>query len=684
MNAHRNQSGYWESIGICMLIALGILCIYWPILGQGFINYDDPQYVLSNSPVRQGLTWSSFVWSLSSKVQGNWHPVTMWTHMFDCQLYGIEHPGGHHLTSLLLHMTNAALLFWFLRAATGRVAAAAMVAALFACHPTRVESVAWISERKDVLSTFFWFSMLVSYVHYTRHVRWWRYGLVCLLLALGLMSKAMLVTAPCLLLLLDIWPLRRIELKAPWGGAAAQFGVLVLEKIPLALLSLTASIITFRVQKNEGFVISWQRHDLSERIINAIDSYGNYIFNLFWPTRLSLMYPLPREVHAGAWTIFSALLCLSISALAVVWLRKRPYFFVGWFWFLGTIVPVIGLVQVGATSMTDRYSYVPMVGLFIMVVWGFDELLVRLTPGYVRRSVAVTTGAIVLLLLAGLSFRQVSFWHDERTLYSHALDVTQNNFLAHFNYGNALGNDGHFNEALEQYRLTLELEPRHNATHFNAGTALARQGRCSEALPYFRDAIRYGNDHARAWFELAYCEDRLNMLKEAAAHYQQAIQRDDSMQHAYLGLASALARLGDTPGAMAIYRQVLTRWSDSRTAAARLIWLFSTHSDDRFRNVEQAVSLADSVLPASRNASNLIEINDALAAAFAADGRFEEAITLASEAYRLARAKRIQMEELGLEEGAQRAALVEQAIAARIDLYQQEKEFRQDPADAKY
>lgn len=685
MNAHDRQARSWKSLGICLAIALGAFCVFWPILTQGFIYYDDPQYVLDNRPVREGLTWSSFVWSLSSEVQGNWHPVTMWTHMFDCQLYGIEQPGGHHFTSLCLHMANAILLFWFFRIATGRVAAAAIVAALFAFHPTRVESVAWVSERKDVLSTFFWFSMLVAYVYYTRRVSWWRYAVVFSLLALGLMSKAMLVTAPCLLMLLDIWPLKRLELKAPWRGTFAQLGVLVLEKIPLALLSIIASVITYRVQRAGGFILSWQRNDFGERLINAVNSYGSYILNFLWPTRLALMYPLPRDIHAGAWTVCSAIVGLVLTVLAILWLRKRPYFFVGWFWFLGTLVPVIGLIHVGATSMADRYTYVPMVGLFVIAVWGFDELVARISAPRVRQTIAVTASAIVLLFLAGMCFRQVSFWRDERTLYSRSLDVTEDNYLAHYNYGNALGNASLLDQALEQYELTLALEPQHSATHFNAGTTLARQGRCTEALPYFQNAIRYGNDDARAWFELAYCEHRLNMLREAVSHYQQALKRNESLQHAYLGLGSALARLGDTPGALALYRQALQRWPASRTIAARFIWLFSTHSDDQFRNVDQAVKLAESVSKARRqNSFESIEIDDSLGAAFAAAGRFEEAISYASSAYRLARALRIQAEERGREEGAKRAALAEQAIAARIELYEREKEFRQDPADALY
>lgn len=685
MNIHHRQSGTWEGWGICLAIALLTLCIFWPILSQGFIYYDDPQYVLDNEPVKQGLTWSSLEWSLTSEVQGNWHPVTMWTHMVDCELYGLQHPGGHHLTSLVIHLMNAVLLFWFLRLSTGNLWAAAFVAALFAWHPTRVESVAWVAERKDVLSTFFWFSMLLAYVHYTRRPGWLRYGLVFVLLALGLMSKPMLVTAPFLLLLLDVWPLARLPLQTPWRACAEQLGALVLEKIPLMVLSVVSSVITYRVQRSGGFVISLQQHDFGERLINVVDTYGNYIFNGFWPTQLALMYSLPRDVHITPWTILSAVVLGVVSLVAVLWIRKRPYFFVGWFWFMGTLVPVIGLVKVGIQSMADRYTYVPMVGLFIIVAWGFAEILSRASAIPFRKQIAAVAAAMVLVSLAGLSMRQVSFWKDELTLYSRPLEVSENNYLAHYNYGNALGNARRFDEALEQYRIGLELEPQHSGTYFNAATTLTRQGRCSEALPYFRNAIKYGIDGARAWYELGYCEQRLGMLQEALTHYQQALKRDPDLQQARLGLGNVLARLGDSASALAVYRSTMLQWPSSRTAAARLMWLHSTHTDDRFRDIDQAILLAEAVRAADRGSGdNSIEVNDALAASFAAAGRFEEALPLATEAYRLARMQRLQAEERGWTEGAERAAIVERAIAERIELYQAEKEFRQDPVDSLY
>lgn len=685
MNLEQRQPHPAVTAGILAALALVTLCIFWSILSQGFIYYDDPQYVLDNQPVQQGLTWSSFVWSLSSEVQGNWHPVTMWSHMLDCQLFGLQNPGGHHFTSLVIHVMNALMLFWFLRIATGNVFAAAFVAALFAWHPTRVESVAWVSERKDVLSTFFWFSMLLAYVHYTRSPGWLRYALVFVLLALGLMSKPMLVTAPFLLLLLDVWPLARLWMRSTWKDTGAQLGALVLEKLPLMALSAASSIITFRVQRSGGFVVSLQRHDFGERLINVVDTYGNYLFNTFWPTQLALMYSLPREVPITNWTIVSAAILVVVSALSIVWIRKRPYFFVGWFWFLGTLVPVIGLVKVGAQSMADRYTYVPMVGLFIIVAWGGQEVLSWISPQILRRSIAVTAGGVVLLLLAGLSVRQVSFWENELTLYSRPLEVSQNNYLAHYNYGNALANSGRFKEALEHYSAALELEPEHSGTYFNAGSTLALQGRCTEALPYYRNAIQYGLDNARAWYELAYCEQRLAMLKEASAHYQQALKHDPDMREARLGLGNVLARQGDTTSALAIYTNALGQWPSSRITAARLIWLLSTHSDEQYRDIPLATQLAEAVRASNQGIDAAsIEVKDSLAAAFAAAGRFDEALPLAAQAYSLARAQRIQAEEQGWEEGVERAAVVEQAIADRIELYQAGKEFRQDPVDAPY
>ncbi len=683
-NTENRQDRSWESLWISLLLALFTLGLFWPILSQGFLHYDDPQYVRENEPVRQGLTWTSFVWSLTSEVQGNWHPVTMWTHMADCEWYGLEHPGGHHRTSLVLHVANVLLLFWFLRTSTGNMLAAAFVAALFAWHPTRVESVAWVAERKDVLSTFFWFAMLLAYVHYTRRPSWLRYMAVFVLLALGLMSKAMLVTAPCLLILLDIWPLARLPLRTSWRLTAAQLAVLVLEKIPLGALAAVSAVITYRVQRAGGAVLSWQRLDFSERLINVCDAYGNYLFNLVWPTRLAIMYPLPLEIHIRGWTIFSAMLCLVISGLALRWIRKRPYFFVGWFWFLGTLVPVIGLVQVGAQSMADRYTYVPLIGLFVIVAWGCNELLMRYSARRYRQSAAVAA-IVVLALFAALCLRQVSFWRDELTLYSRAIEVTKDNYLAHYNYGNALINVGRLDEAREQCETTLALKPRHGSSHANLGRILVMQGRCTEALPSLLRAIEYSEDDARIWYELAFCEHRLNMLEAASVHYQQAIQRNDNLRHLYIEFGNVMARLGDTPAALGIYHTAQKRWPGSPTVAACLIWLYSTHAEDRFRNVEQAVSLAEAVREATdRRGKASIKIEDSLAAAFAAAGRFDEAIVLATRAYSMAREKRIYMEERGWEEGAQRAAIVEQKIAARIELYEAHQAFRQNPIDAPY
>ncbi len=673
---------------ICIALAAGTFALYAPIVDDGFINYDDPQYVTHNDHVKQGLTWETFRWSWTSQVHGNWHPLTMLSHALDVTLYGVAQPSGHHLTSLLLHIACTVVLFLVLDSATGAVWASAVVAALFAWHPTRVESVAWIAERKDVLSTLFWFLALGAYVAYARSRSWWRYALVALLLACGLMSKAMLVTFPCLVLLWDVWPLRRLSrgVEAPravWRRA----GLFVVEKLPLFALVAISAVITFQVQKTGGFVKSLDGLSLGERVITALDAYGSYIAAMLWPTRLALMYPLPSDIHISAWTIGSSIVLVACSLVALLLVRRRPYVFVGWFWYVGTLVPVIGLVQVGTQSMADRYTYVPLVGLFLIVAFGARDFLQGVAPARQAAARAIVAAASVAVFSAmiALTVRQVGFWRDELTLFSRPFAVTTDNYIAHYNYGNALSTRNRFLEAIEQYELALALKPNIGDIHFNLGKTLVRYGRLQEALPHLEKAIRHGNHSADALFALGYCEELLGMLPEAEKHYLLALDRDGNHRRSWLGLGDVLRRQNKTATAIKVYQRMAQPPRTSRTAIVRLAWIYATHPEETFRNPQYALELTRGLQGSQRRVDELtLEIYDALGAAYAAVGDFNEAVEAGQSAYVQARGRWDNERKAGMTEAAQRTKQLMDALARRIRLYENEQEFREDPTEALY
>jgi len=409
------------TIAISIGLFLATLLVYAPVYRFGFVNLDDPDYVTNNPHVRQGLTRDGIVWAATSTEAANWFPVTRISHLLDGEIFGLQ-PGGHHFTNVLLHAFTTVLLFAFLAAATGSAWPSALVAMLFAVHPLHVESVAWIAERKDVLSAFFWFLALWSYVR--RH-----YWLTLLAFCLGLLSKPMVVTLPFVLFLLDIWPLRQsLRSATRW-------------KIPMLALSATGAAAAYLVQAHSGAVQRVEQFPFGLRVENAVVSYATYILKMFWPVRLAVFYPYPR--HLPVWQIaLSTLLLLTISIIMLREWRSRPYLAVGWLWYLGTLVPVIGLIQVGAQARADRYTYLPMVGLSIMLAWGLRE--------FVNRKLAIYGAIAACMACAVLCEAQIQYWRNSETLFSHALDVTSGNYLAHHNLGVALAEEGRFPEAIKQ------------------------------------------------------------------------------------------------------------------------------------------------------------------------------------------------------------------------------------------
>jgi len=499
----RQPGPRWRSALLCALLAAAIFAAYGAVGNHEFVSYDDPKFVMEPH-VKDGFSVAGVRWALTALQASNWHPITTLSHMLDCELFGTDWPGGHHLTNVLLHAVNSSLLFLLFLRMTGAFWRSALVAAVFALHPVHVESVAWVAERKDVLSTAFWLSCILAYVEYTR-VGLRRYYALCLLaLALGLMAKPMLVTAPFLLLLLDYWPLGRLapvpaanEAAADSRRAARPLGALLVEKLPMLLLVALLSAITLGAQRVSGNNIS------VDGLRNALVAYARYLGKSFWPTDMAVFYPyradLPDAVVLGA-----GLLLLAITAGVVV-LHRQRYLTVGWLWFLGTLFPVIGFVRVGSHALADRYLYIPMTGLLVMVIWGVADLLGRFDAGARRGGLAaaIVAAAAVVGLFLWLTPQQVAKWKDSRTLYSHALAVTEDNALAHYNLGVELEKVGETDAAIDHFRETIRVEPGFARAYNNLGVALASQARFDEAVEQFQRALRFESERARAEQNLA-------------------------------------------------------------------------------------------------------------------------------------------------------------------------------------
>jgi hypothetical protein len=514
-----------------LLLVVSTLTAYWHLLFCDFISFDDPFYVTGNPQVLAGLDRANIVWAFTSFHSSNWHPLTWLSHMLDCELFGL-HPVGHHLTNLLIHLGNTLLLFLFLRETTHQTWRSFIVAALFSLHPLHVESVAWVSERKDVLSTFFWMLALIAYVAHVRQPRLYRYLLVLFLFALGLMAKPMVVTFPFVLLLLDYWPLRRAD-SPPYGLAfegelptrenpGVVWGRLLLEKVPFLLLSVASSVVTILAQAEGRAFRSLDIIPFGMRVSNALVSYAHYMYMMLWPQGLSVFYPHPVG-SVDPWLVFvSAILLAGLSATAIRLALGRPYLLVGWLWYLGTLVPVIGLLQVGDQAMADRYTYIPLIGLFVAMVWGFSDLFAAC--GVRRIFVVALVGTICLALIDGTQ-SQLRYWQNNETLFQRALRVTRDNYVAHLMLAQVAKADGKPYKALFHKNKAVEINPLFVAkTHNRWGYFLAQQGQMDEAIEDFEEAIRICPDYANAHKNLGVVLARKGRLDEAIAHFTEVLR----------------------------------------------------------------------------------------------------------------------------------------------------------------
>jgi len=510
---------------------LATLALYGQVATHDFIRLDDESYVTDNVHVKAGLNWQTMRWSLTSKEQANWHPLTWMSHALDCQLFGLR-AGGHHLISLLFHLLNGMLLFLLLRRTTGSAGRSFLVAALFAWHPFNVESVAWVAERKNVLSTFFFLLTLGAYGWYATRPNWKRYLAVAALFVLALAAKPMVVTLPFVLLLLDFWPLQRVRGWVPPSLTVAVpqslWWKLVLEKLPLLLLSVMSSLVTVVAQR--GTIATTENLPVTLRVLNAFYSYLMYIWKMFWPSGFALYYPHPfiatvnREPGTGLYLLVILGVALLVSMTLIAWLQRfsRPYILTGWFWYVGTLVPVIGIVQVGMQAMADRYAYVPLIGLFVIVVSGSAELASRMRISPVLSRAAVV---IVLATLWGLTFRQIGYWRSGYDVWAHTLEVTEDNFVADDNMADALMRLGQ-PESIKYFEEAARIAPHDPVSHGAVAAYLEDQGQMQEAIQEFDVVVDYPPSArflAFAYANLGIIYTELGDVAKAQAAFQRSL-----------------------------------------------------------------------------------------------------------------------------------------------------------------
>jgi tetratricopeptide (TPR) repeat protein len=580
-------------IVICSLLVLLTLAVYAPVLHHRFVYFDDKEYVLENPHIQDGLTWNSVIWVATHAYAGNWHPLTWLSHMLDYELWGFN-PEGHHLTSLALHTANTVLLFLLLAAATRATWRSAFVAALFAWHPLHVESVAWVSERKDVLCAFFWFLTISAYFWHLKRPHWSRYMVVVLCFMLALASKPMAVSLPFVLLLLDYWPLHRLELKTA-RSLWPELRPLLWEKTPLLLIAACSGLATFLIQSHAGALWSLNQLGLQMRFANAMVSYATYIVKLFWPADLAVFYPFRTSINP--WELSGAVAFLAVVTIyAVVSARRFRFFPVGWLWFCGTLVPVIGIIQTGGQAMADRYSYIPLVGLLLVIAWG-------LPPADKARwlRVCLPVGASALLAASWCATAcQLAYWRDNTTLFARAISVTSDNAFAYVNLAESLRDEGDLAGAATQLWVALRINPNYRQARQNLGALLLLQGRVDDAIVQLREAIRLFPDYAIAHNNLAEALMRQGKVEEAILHCHAALRIEPDLAEAQNNLA----------------------------------WIRATQENPKFRNAAEALRLASRAVELTRRRNP--SILDTLAAALAENGRFDEAAEIARQAALLA------------------------------------------------
>jgi tetratricopeptide (TPR) repeat protein len=616
-------SDRWTVVGVCFFLA----AIIWVVFGQTFhyrfVNFDDNDYVYRNPVVQKGLTLRGIIWAFARVHCANWHPLTWISHMLDCQLYGLN-PGGHHLSNVLLHTAAAILLFLVLRRMTGFLWRSAFVAAVFAIHPLHVESVAWVSERKDVLSGVFFMLTLWAYVRYVEksevQLGWgasrrpkskvW-YGLTLLFFAFGLMSKPMLVTLPFVLLLLDYWPLNRFglsTLNSDESRAGPQLSTkrvlrLVLEKIPFFVLSAASCVATLFAQHEA--IQSFEDMSVPLRVGNASISYVAYLGQMFWPRGLAVLYPLTARSVGVSGVVLSVVVLAGISTGVLVLRRRRPYLLTGWLWYLIMLVPVIGIIQVGVQARADRYTYLPQIGLYLLLTWGAAELCAGWRH---RRVVLGGCATVILVALIFCARAQTAYWRNSESLWTHTLACNSDNYTAHNNLGDALLQKGNVDEAIVQYQKALQIYPDYAEAHYNLGCALLKKGNVDEAITQYQKALQITPDDAGVHNNLGNALLTKGNVDEAVAHFQQALQITPDFAEARYNLGNALLTKGNVDEAIVHYQRALQIEPDYAEAHNNLgnALLKKGSMDEAIVHYQKALQITPDFAEAHNNLGNAL------------------------------------------------------------------------------
>ena len=620
---------------VVLLVCVALIALTWFVFGQtlghDFVSYDDHVYIQDNPIVRNGLSAEGLIWAFTHSHASNWHPLTTLSHMIDCQLFGLN-PRGHHFTNVLLHAIAVLLLFLVLRQMTGAFWQSAFVAALFAIHPLHVESVAWVAERKDVLSGVFFMLTLGAYERYVRCHTFGRYLFVMLVFALGLMSKPMLVTVPLVLLLLDYWPLRRFANKSSVASR------LVFEKVPLLALSAASCAATILAQKTA--VSSLEELPFSFRISNAVITYVAYVWQMLRPTKLAVFYPHPYD-RLPLWEILLAAgLLVIITVIVFALRRKQPYFVTGWFWYLIMLVPVIGVIQVGVQARADRYTYLPHIGLYVALTWASTDF----TASWRRhREILGFAASALIALLSWCAWRQTGYWKNSETLWTHTLAVTSDNSVAHNNLGLLRMQEGRADDAIALYHEALKIrseraETRNNPANAliynNLGNAMLRKGLPDDAIPYYNRALAIRPDYADGHYNLGCALLKKGEVNDAIAHWQKALAIKPNDGDVHTSLGNAFLRKGLVREAITHYEQALEVAPQDALARNNLAWILATSSDASVRDGTKAVELAQQAVQLSSDGDpNFLRT---LAAARAEAGQFAEAVATAEAAKALA------------------------------------------------
>jgi protein O-mannosyl-transferase len=635
---HRN---FWS----CLALMLITTAVFYQVCAYDFVNLDDPTYIYENPNIQDGITLKAIKWAFTADYASNWHPLTWLSHMLDWQLFGPK-AGGHHLTNLVFHVANTLLLFIVLKQTTQRFWPSAFVAALFAIHPLHVESVAWVSERKDVLSTFFWLFTTWAYVRFVSRPKIVSYLLVIVFFALGLMSKPMLVTLPFVLLLLDYWPLGRFSPKRGKASSKYSLSYLLIEKVPLFAMALASCIVTFVVQKKSG-AMEWEHYGLLIRLANASISYLQYINKMIWPARLASFCPHAGQNISILYAVVSAGFLLAVTMLIFRFAKERRYLVVGWLWYLGTLVPVIGLIQVGAQAMADRYTYVTLTGLFIIVAWGMPDLLAK---WQYKKTTLTLSALLVISALSICTHFQLRYWQNSITLFQHDLDVTKDNYVAHFGIAGPLRKQGKLNDTIYHCSEAIRIKPKYTKALDCLGIALCEAGRIDEAIPYYKKAIEIDPSFADAKANLAlalaakgdsvanhihegHALALQGKLNEAAVHLTEALWLDPHSAQAHYDLGQVLVQRGRIDEAIEHFEKALRLASDWIEPMNNMAWLLATSNETKIHNPDKAIKLA-------QRACELTDYKkpdflDTLAVAYAAAGDFSKAIETAEKASEL-------------------------------------------------